>query len=489
MTNPKTYLAVDLGATSGRVVAGRYDGEVLELEAVHRFSTLPVEVDGTLRLDLEAFFLEILNGIGKAVTDYGPIVSAGVSSWGGQPVALDANGNLLEMAYYYRDPHYSGLAGEVHSRMSAHDLYRITGTHESSLPRILAHAVGRSPDMSKVDRFLMIADYFAYRLSGVKANEYSNTRMSQLLDARTGTWSEEILDRMNIPRRLFGKILHAPEILGDVKEELLPNGSGQIRAVAVGTHDTSSAVAAAPIKDGNAAFISLGTWAITGCEVAEPVITDTTFSHSIQNNAIMSGPVALVRNRVGVWLLEECRRSWRENGKDYSYSELAEMARAANPFTAVLKTDSREFFAPGDMPSRVLEILRNTGQGEPKDDGQLIRIILEGQALSYRDTLDLISGILGRTLSCVHVIGGGSRNEILNQFIADACGVPVIAGPDEATSAGNIMAQMMADGEVKSLKEGRELIARSWPTKGYEPGDQSPWNDALERLRRLGDNG
>ena len=478
----ETYLAVDLGASSGRVVAGSYDGNRLALETIRRFSTLPIDMEGSLRIDLEAFLGEILQGVAEAVATHDPVVSLGIASWGGQTVAIDKAGALLELPYYYRDPHFRDLGKEMLGRMSTKELYQITGMHESSIPHLLAHVLGRSPDLGKADRVLFLPDFFNYRLCGVRANEYTQARVSQMLDAQTGSWSQEILDKMSIPRRLFGDVVRSPAALGEISQQMLPANSGPIRVIAVGTHDTASALAAAPLRDEKAAFISLGTWAILGCELAKPLITDATYGFGMQNNGIMGGTVGLARNVVGLWLLEECRRNWQSQGGDYAYADMVDLARSADPFTSVINTDSPMFFAAGDMAARVRQACRDSGQAEPLDDGQLIRTILEGLALSYRRNLGRLASASGRTFSCVHVVGGGSQNELLNQFIADACDLPVIAGPHEATSAGNIMAQMMADGEVASLAEGRELISRSQSTKSFEPQDRPSWDDAYQRL-------
>ena len=483
----KTYLAVDLGASSGRVVAGRYDGSVLALEEVYRFSTLPIEVDHALRIDLDAFLAEIIKGIGEAVTRYGEIVSVGIDAWGGHVLPVDREGRLLEMSHHLRDPHFRDLGEEMNRRMPEKERYRITGMLESSLPRLLAHVVGRSPDLARADRILFIPDFLNFRLCGVRANEHTQARVSQILDAKSDDWSKRILEEMGIPRRLFGEIIRSPSVLGRIDRSMLPAGSGTIRVVAVGSHDTASALAAAPLKDESAAVISLGTWAVLGCELSEPLITDAAYAAGMQNNGILGGKVGLVRNVVGLWLVEECRRSWQSRGRDYTFADLVDLARRADPFTSVIATDSPRFFAAGDMTARIRQAIRASGQTEPTDDGRLIRTILEGLALSYRRNLERLATALGRTFSCLHLIGGGSRNALLNQFVANACGLPVVAGPHEATSAGNIMAQMMADGDVTSLVEARTLVARSQSTERFEPQQRASWDDAYHRLCRVED--
>ena len=481
----KTYLAIDLGASSGRVVAGRYDGKTLVMEVVHRFNTLPFDLDGTLRIDLNAIFTDIVTGIKNAVDEFGPIVSAGVDSWGGQHVIIDADGELVEIPYHYRDSHTKGFGKEVHRRMSAAELYRVTGSHESQLPGLLAHIMDRSLDFHRADRILLIPDFFNYRLCGRKVSEYTNAVITQFVDIRTGTWSEAVLDKMDLPRRLFGEIVPPATYLGDLDARLIPKETGPIRVVAVASHDTASALGAAPLEGERPAFISLGTWAILGYEVTEPLITDGTFNAGFQNSSIMGSRFALSRSFVGLWILEECRRAWQLEGRDYSFQDLVTLAGKAEPFAAILNLDSRIFFDPGEMVSRVRRVCESTGQRPLKDDGEVVRTILEGLALSFRRNLSLLASVSGRKADCMHVVGGGSRNVLLNQLTANACGMPVIAGPAEATAAGNMMAQLMADGEVASLEEGRRLIARSFPTDTYAPRDQSRWDDAYERLLKL----
>jgi len=481
----KTYLAVDLGASSGRVVAGRYDGSVLALEEVYRFSTLPIEVGNTLRIDLDAFLAEILNGIREAVTLYGKVISVGVDSWGGQALPVDSEGRLLEMSHHYRDAHFSGLDRGMNRRMPARERYRITGMLESSLPRLLAHVVGRSPDLGAADRILFLPDYISYRLGGRMANEHTGARISQLLDAHTEVWAWEILDKMGIPRRLFGDIVDPGTPLGSIEPPLLAGDSEPIQIIAVASHDTASAIGATPLETDPGAFISMGTWAILGCELDAPLITDVTYAAGFQNNGAMGTKVGLARNIVGMWLIEECRRVWQDQGKAYSFPEMTDLAAKAKPFSIILDTNSGAFFAPGDMVSRIRRICGDTGQAAPADDGALIRAVLEGLALSFGHHLQLLQHAVGRDVQCLHLVGGAIRNELLNQFISNACGLPVIAGPAEAASAGNVMAQMMADGELSSLEEGRELIKRSDPPKVYEPQERQRWDDAYGRLQAI----
>jgi len=481
----KTYLAVDLGASSGRVVAGLYNGSVLALEEVYRFSTLPLEVNNTLRIDLDAFLFEILKGIQKAATLYGKIASVGVDSWGGQALPVDKDGQLLEMSHHYRGSHFSGLDKEMNRRMPAKERYRITGVLESSLPRLLAHVTGRSPGLERAERVLFLPDYISCRLGGRAANEYTGARISQLLNAHTKTWAWGVLDKMDLPRRLFGDIVTPGTPLGFVEPSMLQHGGEPIQIVAVASHDTASAIGVAPLQAESSAFISLGTWAILGCELDAPLITDATYAAGFQNNGTMGSGAALARNIVGLWLVEECRRAWQHQGRAYSFPEMANMASKAKPFSVVIDTNSRAFFAPGDMVSRICRLCRDTGQREPADDGELIRAVLEGLALSFGHHLRRLEQTVGGEIHCLSLVGGAVRNELLNQLIANACSMLVTAGPAEAAAAGNVIAQMMADGELISTREGRELVKRSDPPKVYEPRERQVWDDAHGRLRAI----
>ena len=374
---------------------------------------------------------------------------------------------------------------EVHRRMSAAELYRITGSHESQLPGILAHAAEHSADFSHADRVLLIPDFINYQLCGKKTNEYTNAVVTQFVDIRTGSWSEAVLDKMEIPHRLFGEIVRPTTYLGDLDRRLVPDGTESIRVVAVASHDTASALGAAPLDGDKAAYVSLGTWAILGFEAAVPLITEQTFAAGIQNSSIMGCRFALSRSFIGLWILEECRRAWQLDGRDYSFQDLVTLAGKAEPFAAILNTDSRTFFDPGEMVSRVRRVCESTGQTPPKDTGEVVRTVLEGLALSFRSSLERVEKVTGRKAECMHIVGGGSRNPLLNQFVANACGMPVIAGPAEATAAGNMMAQLMADGEIASLEEGRQLIAKSFPTVTFLPKERARWNDAYERLQGI----
>ena len=474
----KTYLAIDLGASSGRVVAGSYDGKTLDLEVVHSFSTLPFDLEGTLRIDLESFHGEILLGIHRVMELFGEVVSVGVDSWGGQIVLIDSNGKLIETPYHYRDPVNHGFMEEVHDRMSAMELYRITGLQESQLSDWLAHRHRLSHDIESADRLLQIPDFFNFRLCGNKVNEYSNALQTQFVNTHTRNWSEVVLEKMDLPRRLLGEIAFPGTYIGDLATK-------PIRVVAVASHDTSSALAATPLKGERSAFISLGTWAIMGFEVAEPLITVETFSAGIQNSSIFGRTFALSRLVIGLWILEECRRTWQSEGREYSFPQLVALASEADSFTAVLSTDSQTFFAPGDMVSRIRRICGETGQRVPENDGEVVRIVLEGLALSFRHFFQSLESSSGYKADSINVVGGGSRNALLNQFTADACGIPIIAGPAEATAAGNIIAQLMADEEFESLEEGRELISESFPRKIFVPREQTLWDDADERFSQL----
>ena len=485
----KTYLAIDLGASSGRVVAGRYNGTMLTMEVVYRFSTLPYTDSGSLRIDLNRIFDEVVTGLGKAAAlaaaHSGPPVSAGVDSWGGQHTIIDSDGRLVEDPLHYRDTSRPGFDKVVHSRMAAGDIYRITGSQESQLPGILANAAEYSSDFSHADRVLLIPDYLNYRLCGRKVNEYSNALLTQFVDIHSGGWSDAVLGSMGIPSRLFGEIVQPGEYLGDLDQRLFPAGSGPMGIVSTASHDTASALGAAPLEGENGAFVSLGTWAILGFEAKEPLITDGTFEAGFQNSSILGQRFALSRSFLGLWILEECRRYWEQIGQSYTFPDLVTLAAGAKPFTSFLNTDSRDFFTPDEMVPRILGVLDETGQPRPVDDGELVRTILEGLALSFRRYLRQLAKVSGRKAESMHIVGGGSRNALLNQFTANSCGIPVIAGPGEATAAGNMIAQLMADGEINTLEEGRQLVKNSFPTVTYEPKEPSRWDEAFEQIEGI----
>jgi rhamnulokinase len=484
------HLAVDLGASSGRVMAGEFDGRRLTLREIHRFPNPGHAVLAGHYWDPLALFTEIKAGLARAATAYGrSIVSVGVDTWGVDYVLVGRQGQLLGLPYQYRDPRTAGIERLAARRMSRARIYGITGIQFmffNTLMQLLAEVKGGSPALAAAHRVLFMPDLFHLWLSGQAVNEYTIASTSQLLDARTRTWSRDLLDAMGIPSRLFGRIVPPGTVLGPVlpavREE---TGLPPIQVVTPASHDTASAVAAVPACGADHAYVSSGTWSLMGVEVPRPVLTREAYRFNFTNEGGVGGRIRLLKNLTGLWLLQECQRTWARAGDTVGFPQLAQEAAAAPPFRAVIDTDAPDFAAPGDMPARIRAFCRRTRQPVPQSRGETIRVVLESLALRYRRAFGRLETVVGRRCDPLHVVGGGCREELLNQFVADALQRPVVAGPVEATATGNVLMQMIATGRLGSLEQGRDLVRRSVETTHYEPGAVAPWDAAFERYEKV----
>lgn len=483
----KTYLAVDLGASSGRVMAGVYDGERVVLHEIHRFANGVKEEGGTYRWDVEALFREIKEGLRKAGREGKAITSIGVDTWGVDYALLDGEGRLVDQPFAYRDARTNGMQEETFKRMPRRDVYEVTGIQFmffNSLFQILSEVVAGRPELDKAERLLFMPDLLNYWLSGRAVNEYSIASTSQLLDARSRGWATGMMERLGIPQKLFGEIVMPGTVLGSLREELTRELNVEpFNVVAVGAHDTASAVAAVPVTDKRPyAYLSSGTWSLMGVEVPEPVINDQTYDIPLTNEGGVCRTIRLLRNIGGLWLVQECQRHWAEEGEKISFDELVRLASEAESFIAVIDPDADEFAAPGDMPEKIRAFAARTGQRVPESKGEIIRTALESLALRYRWVLERLEQVTGKRLETLHIVGGGTQNRLLNQFAANAVNRTVKAGPVEATALGNIVVQMMAAGDLSSLEEGRALVGRSFATNTYEPEKADLWKQAYDRF-------
>ena len=487
MADTQVFLAVDLGATSGRVIAGIYNGERLVLEEVHRFGNGAVEVDGTYRWDIDKLFSEVKTGIGKACAAHGDsVVSVGVDTWGVDYGLLSADGTLLEQPYAYRDERTNGMEEEICKRVPREEVYQATGIQFAffnTLLQVFAAVSSGSEAVTKAERLLFTPDLINYWLTGRQVNERAIASTSQMYNPHTGTWAVDLLDRLGIPTRMLGEIVDPGTVLGELSVEVQKDtGAKALQVVAPGCHDTACAVAAVPASGDSHAYLSSGTWSIMGIEAPEPVTTPEALAAGFTNEGGVFGTTRVLKNICGLWILEECRRTWAEAGEDHSYEELMEMVRQAPAFAAVIDPDHADFAAPGDMPARIRAFCERTGQTPPADKGSVVRTALESLALKYRAVFGRLEKFMGRRLDTLHIVGGGTKNELLNQFTADALDRRVITGPVEATAAGNVMMQMVATGQLASLEEGRALVRASFETRTYEPVKTSAWDDAFVRF-------
>jgi rhamnulokinase len=490
LTKSANFLAFDLGAESGRAVVGHYDGSRLALTEIHRFVNGPVRVFETLHWDTLRLWCETKQGLAKAVHDYGPqLAGLGLDTWGVDFALLDRQGGLAGNPVHYRDSRTDGMLEEAFRRVPREDIFRVTGIQFmqiNTLYQLLAMAVGGSSALAAADMLLMMPDLFNYWLAGRKVSERTIASTSQCFDPNAGDWARPLLERLDIPTHILPEIVPPGTVLG----ELLPSeagetGAGRMAVVAPGCHDSASAVAAVPAESERYAYVSSGTWSVMGAEVAGPIITPKSLEYNFTNEVGVCDTIRLLKNITGLWLIQECRRAWAAEGATLSYDDITHMAAAARPFSALINTDAGDFLAPGDMPARIAEACRSAGMAPPDGKAEMARMILESLALRYRWTLGKLEELVGHPLETLHIVGGGSQNQLLNQFTADAIGRPVVAGPVEATAAGNVLMQMLAMGYLSSLAEGRELIRRSFETKVYLPRKTAAWDEAYGRFLKL----
>ncbi len=492
------YLALDLGAESGRGVLGRFDGDRLALEEVHRFPNDPVRMLDTLHWDLPRLYAEMKVALGKAASGHPGLEGVGVDTWGVDFGLVGRGETLLGHPVHYRDARTEGMMDLAARLVPSERIYEITGLQFlpiNTAYQLLALRAGGSPLLDAAETLLMMPDLFGWLLTGRRAGERTNASTTQLLDPRDGTWSDELCSGLGLPRRILPPLIDPGTELGPLRRSVADELgiSAPIAVIAPATHDTASAVAAVPARGTHASgppdwcYLSSGTWSLLGVEVPAPVITEATRRANFTNEGGVAGTTRLLKNIMGLWLVQECRRTWARQGRDHSYDDLIARARAARPFAAIIEPDDPSFLAPGDMPARIAAYAARTGQAAPADEGAFVRSALESLALKYRWTIARLDAILGTKIQAVHVVGGGARNALLCQFTADACGIPVHAGPVEATAAGNVLLQAMGRGRVANLAEARAIVAASFPVETYEPRDVEAWRDAFGRFEGLVD--
>jgi len=490
MAQSRSYIAVDLGAESGRVMLGLVSDRELELQEIHRFGNGPTEVDGSLRWDFDKLFGEIKAGIAKAAKSAkGEIGGIGVDTWGVDFGLVDAKGQLVEWPYHYRDARTNGMMDKAFALMPKRDIYENSGIQFmqlNTLYQLLALRMGDSPALRKTKHLIFMADLVSYFLSGEIYAEYSLASTSQFMDMRTGKWSDTIFRRLSLPMEIMPRLVAPGTVIGKLRSELAKElGSGQIPVIATGSHDTADAVAAVPFKEKTSAYLSCGTWSLLGVEIPKAIINDTTFKYDFTNEGGVQNTIRLLKNVMGLWLVQTCRKQWQSEGVDLSYAKMAEMATAAKPFVAYIAPNHSDFLAPGDMPSRINKYLESTGQKPLADKGQMIRVILESLALNYRWVMEKLEYITGTKINTLHMVGGGIQNELLCQFAADAGGRKVIAGPIEATASGNVIMQAIATGQLKSLQQGRDIVRASFDVKEYTPRDTKLWDAQYQKVKHI----
>jgi len=494
MSATANFIALDLGAESGRAVVGQFNGDKLVLSELHRFPNGPVKILGHLHWDVLRLFSEMKTALGLYVKQYGAeLAGIGVDTWGVDFALLDAQGVLLGNPYHYRDSRTEGMYEEAFRRVPREEIFQRTGIQFmeiNTLYQVLSMSLSKSPALQAADTLLMMPDLFNYWLTGRKVCEFTEATTSQFYDPRASTWAKPLLRKLGIPVHILTDIVPPGAVLGPLHPAVAEEaGLGSVPVIAPACHDTGSAVAAVPAQGANYAYISSGTWSLLGAEVKEPIITSQSLAYNFTNEGGVCGTFRFLKNIMGLWLVQECRRTWAQAGWDYSYDELTAMAMQARPFTAVVDPDDNSFLRPGDMPSRMREFCQRTGQPTPANEGETVRCALESLALKYRATIANLEDITGRRVESINIVGGGARNKLLNQLTANATGLPVIAGPFEATAIGNILMQALARGYIASLEEGREIIRRSFDVSTYEARKTGDWDKPYARFLRIAAEG
>lgn len=492
MAKEAKFLALDLGAESGRAVVGFFDGERIRLEEAHRFPNGPLQVGHRLYWNVLELFSQMKSGIAKAAESYGKdFAGMGIDTWGVDFGLFTSDGELLSNPRHYRDPRTDGIMEEVFRIIPRSEVFEATGIQFmqlNTLYQLFAMVRQQSPLLQCAGTLLMMPDIFNYWFTGTKASEFSEATTSQFYNPRKGRWATEILDRLGIPTHFLPEIIQPGDSLGPIVEDISNElGVSRIPVIAPATHDTGSAVAAVPTESKDYAYISSGTWSLMGVELQEPLITRQALDLNFTNEGGVACTFRFLKNIMGLWLVQECRRTWARSGQEYSYQELTDLAATEKPFAAIVDPDYSSFLHPGDMPAKIREYCENTGQATPQSHGAIIRCALDSLALKYRHVLDMLQELLGRRIEVIHIVGGGTQNKLLNQLAANTMGRPVIAGPVEATALGNVLTQAMSTGHVGSLSDIRAVVRRSCEPERYEPSADGDVEEAYGRFREIVD--
>lgn len=484
----KRVLAFDFGASSGRAIIGCFDGDKITLEEVHRFSNDPVSVGGTVYWDVLRLFYEIKQGIIKAKIA-GGFDSIGIDTWGVDFGLIDSEGKLMENPVHYRDTRTVGLVDEAFKTMPKEKLYGITGIQFmelNTLFQLISLKKYRPWMLERADKMLFMPDLFGYMLTGKMCAEYSIASTSQLIDLDKRTWSKEILDAFGIKESVFAPLVQPGTVLGELSKEVCEEcGVDPVPVISVCGHDTQSAITSVPCEDGDFAFLSSGTWSLFGTELDKPIVNETSMNINITNEGGFDGSTGFLKNIIGLWLIQESRRQWKREGKEYSYADLEKLALAAEPFKCFIDPDAPEFVPHGNIPERVREFCRKTGQYVPETVGEIMRCIYESLAMKYRLTFEKLRECTERDYPVIHVIGGGTKDGLLCQMTANSCDRTVKAGPIEATVMGNVAVQLMSDGSVKNIGQARKIVADSSELKTFEPKDTDKWAGAYEDFLKV----
>ena len=473
--------AMDYGASSGRLILCDYDGGMLSLSEAHRFSNAPVMMGGELFWDFCNLLTQLTESLKKAAKA-GGIVSLGIDTWGVDFGLLDADGKLMQMPYCYRGPHTAGMMEEVFSILPKRQIYDKTGIQFmriNSLYQLCGIAKNRPALLSRAKHLLMIPDLLTYYITGTLLTEYSIVSTTQMYNPVAKDWDYGMLERLGLPSGILGKVTKSGTLAGNLDAFTAKETGVQCKVVSVAGHDTASAFLAVPrIKDEHSMYISSGTWSLVGVETPLPIIGDTTYALDFTNEGAYGGGIRLLKNVMGLWIIQQYKAELDELGVNLSWTELITKAQAASPFAAFIDPDDESFIEPGAMTPRIDAYCGKTGQKKPEGIAQYARLIFESLGMKYKYCFEGLEKITGKSFDTIHIMGGGCQNSLLNQFTADACGAPVLAGPAEATAMGNALAQLIALGELAGLDDAREVVRRSSDCMAFEPQNFSEWQDA-----------
>ena len=494
-SSSQVFLAVDLGASSGRVVAGLFDGAKLDLEEVYRFDNGGVPVAGRLQWDLLHQWQHVVHGLRAAGKHYGSrVASVGVDTWGVDFGLLGRNDELLGNPYHYRDRRTAGILDKAFGIVPRDEIFAATGLQFmefNTLYQLLAMKLGDSPLLDAAQSLLMIPDLFHWLLTGQKANEYTDASTTQFLNPQTGGWAMDLMQKFGLPTHILGEIAQPGTRLGGLQPAVADEtGLAGVEVILPGTHDTASAVMAVPAASQPGqrpdwCYVSSGTWSLMGVETPRPVINERCYELNFTNEGGVGGTTRVLKNIAGLWLVQECRRIWKESGHEYGWDDLVRRAGETPPLVSLINPDDSVFVAPKDMPAAIRYFCARTGQTVPQSEGAVIRAALESLALRYRMVLGYLEELVGGRIETIHIVGGGSQNRLLNQMTADACNRRVVAGPVEATAIGNLMMQAVAQGAIGTIAQAREIIRTSFAAEEYLPKLPQAWDEAYEKFAKL----
>lgn len=485
----REYAAIDLGASNGRTILGRFDGKRITLEELNRFDNSYVQVGNGYYWDILYLYARILEGLqGYAKAGGRELVSIGIDTWGVDFGLVDRQGRLIGNPHSYRD--LRGEQGQKaffkkYGERTAFDLTGIANLEFNTLYQLYYMASTRDPRLEIADKMLMIPDLLGYMLCGTASTEYTNATTTQMLDTQTGRWCREIIDMAGIPQSIFTGIQMSGEEKGELYASVRQNaGLKNIpKIVCVGSHDTASAVASLPANNDNFAFLSSGTWSLMGVVSDQGIRNDTVFFGRLSNEGTITGGVRLLKNIMGLWIIQSCKAEW-DKERSLSWDDIAHMGMEAPAFRSFIDVDAHEFFGRDNMPRKIQRFCSNTGQPIPQTIGEIARTVYESLAMSYRETFAELEKLKGGRIETLHIVGGGSKNRLLNQLTANAVGREVIAGPAEATAAGNLLVQVKASGEINGMGDMRRVIRDSFEVESFEPQDTELWSEQYERYKR-----